>query len=144
MHKPAKTFLYSIIAVISLLSGMLLLADFIDRGRNSKSSQAPTTTKTVVAPPVDPTMLEEEYRIKTKNLVSVLSSEITPEQQQKLEEAKAQLIGLRVPAKFKELHIGLVLNLDRLILAVRSGDEQQKSTSLAAINGLKGQYDWLN
>ena len=58
-------------------------------------------------------------------------------------QAKNQLLALKVPAKFKELHLNLVLALTNLEDYLIDGDEKKLQASDKLINQIRAEYEWL-
>ena len=60
------------------------------------------------------------------------------------QQALAQLLELRVPAQYKELHLQLAIVWNQLQTALTSGSQEDVSDSLKTIEQLKVSYPWLS
>ncbi len=90
--------------------------------------------------------LEADYKPKAKEVfysfdILIKNSSFN---QENLAELKNKLLELKVPAKFKDLHIQLVLALTKMENYLNNKDEQEKIDSLQMVNQLKANYSWLN
>jgi len=54
-----------------------------------------------------------------------------------------QILEIRTPAKYLDLHLSLVLAFEALEPAQAQGDQSKIDSALAQINQLKQQYPWL-
>ena len=86
-----------------------------------------------------PASLADSYRPQVKELfasfeVMARDNSFTKE---KIFELKNKLLGLKVPAEFKQLHLNFVQLLDKV-------EGEQKSAGLQTANQLKADYSWLN
>jgi len=91
-------------------------------------------------------VLENDYKPKAKEIFIdyenlIQNSSFTKEN---IESLKSKLLDLKVPAKFKELHIQLFLALTKMENYLDQKNEQDKSDSLQTVNQLKANYSWLN
>ena len=59
-------------------------------------------------------------------------------------ELKDRALSLKVPAKFKKLHLKFVLALTEMENYLSTSAEPEKIASLEAVNQLKADYSWLN
>lgn len=97
-------------------------------------------------PTVDLVQLENNYKLKTKEIVDsyllLLQSDSINEQI--LMQIKDQLLSLKVPDKFKELHVELVLSIDGVGEDLKSGDQGKRLASIEILKKDKAIFDWLN
>jgi len=134
-HKHSL-FPLAVIALSLVLAGFMYWT-FQDR------PASPTITEEVVEP-VDP----QEYKEELAQIVQTFESRFTEAQDDldKLlatETALASLLQVRVPAQFKDLHLGLAVALNQIQSTLKSG-ERDVQEFLDAMASLKGQHDWLN
>ncbi|MBI4812438.1 hypothetical protein HY798_03310 [Candidatus Falkowbacteria bacterium] len=61
-----------------------------------------------------------------------------------VEQMENKLLSLTVPAKFKDLHLNLVLAMTKMENFLRTGDAEEKTTSQQMIGQIKTDYDWIN
>ena len=90
--------------------------------------------------------LENDYKLKAKEFFTAYENLIKSDSftGANIAELKNKLLGLKVPVKFKELHIRLVLALTKMENYLNQKDERDTSDSSQAINQLKADYSWLN
>ncbi len=92
------------------------------------------------------TQLEENYQAKSREIFKayeqlIQADNFSPEN---IIEHKNRLLDLRVPAKYKELHLNLVLALTKMENYLNQKDAKEKTASLEMTNQLKADYSWLN
>jgi len=89
--------------------------------------------------------LEISYRQQAQpivaNYLGLLKNNYTIDQ---VSQIKNKLLDLRVPTKFKNLHINLVLALTKMENYLTGGKESEKVESQQIISQAKADYDWLN
>lgn len=90
--------------------------------------------------------LEEKYQAQAKDIFSdyeklIANNNYTIEQITKI---KNKLLNLKVPTKFKELHINLILALTRMENWLINKNESEKIAGEQIINQVKTDYVWLN
>lgn len=90
--------------------------------------------------------LEQAYKSQTK---LILANYLRLAQDETLAldivgRTKDQLLNLKVPAQFKDLHLSLVLALDKMENYINNGDQAEKQKSFELIDKAKKDYDWLN
>lgn len=90
--------------------------------------------------------LEAGYRSKAREFFMAFDGLIRSDNfnGENIRELKNKLLDLKVPAKFKELHLKFVLALSKLEDYSGEKDEGKKSDSLKTIGQLKADYGWLN
>lgn len=96
--------------------------------------------------PDNSALLETNYKLKTKEFFNVGENLIKNNSftEANIAELKNKLLDLKVPVKFKELHIRFVLALTKMENYLRQKDEREKGGSFQAISQLKADYSWLN
>jgi hypothetical protein len=95
---------------------------------------------------VDLKQLESDYKSEAKGILNDYSLLISKENL-KVEEVKIirdRLLGLKVPAEFKDLHLNLVLALAKMSESVNEAEVKEKEASAKLIQDLKAKYVWLN
>jgi hypothetical protein len=95
---------------------------------------------------VDLKKLEEEYKAGTKNILTdysalLLNNDLNLE---KVEADKNKLLGLKVPAEFKDLHLNFVLAVSKMEDYLKNGKDEDKAASQRMISEIKANYVWLN
>lgn len=90
--------------------------------------------------------LEEKYQAQAKNIFSdyeklIANNNYTIEQ---ITQIKNKLLNLKVPTKFKDLHINLILALTRMENWLINKNESEKIAGEQIINQVKTNYAWLN
>ena len=96
---------------------------------------------------VDLGFLEKIYK---KEVKVVLNNYLRQAQEPSLitkpfvNQTKNSLLALMMPVQFKELHLNLVLAMDRMIEYLDSNNENQLEESQKIIKQAKEDYEWLN
>lgn len=89
--------------------------------------------------------VEEDYRIKAKALFASFGALAYKAgfTEENVAELKSKLLDLKVPLKFKELHVKFVLALAGIEDSLKQKNDAWKSESLRAANRLQADYGWL-
>lgn len=97
------------------------------------------------AKPDNAVLLETDYRLKAKEFFAVFENLIENNSftEENIAELKNKLLNLKVPAKFKDLHIRFILALTKMENYFRQKDEREKSNSFQVADQLKADYGWL-
>ncbi|KKQ60296.1 MAG: hypothetical protein US81_C0025G0003 [Parcubacteria group bacterium GW2011_GWE2_38_18] len=134
MSKEKKIYIIGFVATIVLI---IIFSLFITPKDNRENEEKPR---------VDLIQLENDYKIKTKALVDsyLLLLQSDSLDLEKLKQIKEQLMSLKVPDKYKDLHIGLVLSIDSVNEAEQGGEKSKKMASIEVLNKEKANYSWLN
>ena len=82
----------------------------------------------------------EEDRPTTSTKDRMTTSEIL----KFVSDLKNRLMAMKVPPKFKDLHLNLVLAMNKFSNFIETNDEEEKEESQILINQAKADYDWLN
>lgn len=138
MTKPAKIF---ILAVALLLGSLSILVVATSRPKTVAVKENQAKTK------IDLVKLESEYKNRTKEIIDGFLKLLEPEQAPTIEQvvsAKETLLALRVPTQFKDLHLALVLAMDKTLNFISGKDAKGKVASQEIIRQAKNSYDWLN
>jgi len=90
--------------------------------------------------------LEQQYKKQVIAIFNDYTKLITGESYtlEQVSQLKNRLLDLKVPTKFKDLHINFVLSLTRLENYLLDKDEAEKAKSQQVIGQLKADYSWLN
>lgn len=90
--------------------------------------------------------LENDYKLKAKECFSVFENlaNVGGFTQGNTAELKNKLLDLKVPVKFKDLHIKFIMALTGIEDYSNGKGESFKNGSLQAVNQLKADYGWLN
>ncbi|NCQ16486.1 hypothetical protein GW814_02445 [Candidatus Falkowbacteria bacterium] len=135
MNKKLKVLLL-LLAVLLLLVLYLILTS---ESAREESRPAPAKNEAAV-------QLENNYTTEAKELFNDYSKMVQADSftLEGLAALKNKILDLKVPTKFKELHINLVLALTKMENYLNSRNEQEKIFSQQMVNQLKADYSWLN
>lgn len=123
-----------IIVIIVLVLGALIFwyylqgANLINKGNNS-NNQA-----TIQSNPE----LEKKYEQQLKIILKPFWTNNDPDNLQE------QILELRAPAKYLDLHLNIVLAFDLINQGRLTEDQAKIEEGLEKLNQLKKQYSWLN
>jgi hypothetical protein len=130
----------------------------VDRTGPSKSPAQLAHNGEASAPPVvDPVVLENNYKSNVKSVMSEIDSlfmvksgsEISEDElaeapvAERLSELKFELMDLKVPEEYKDLHFSLVLSFSKIKHAVETSNEQAKIEGLSLLDDARKRYEWL-
>lgn len=131
-----------IIKIIIFLAIASALAMFVYLATQPK----PIEQKNQSAVNFDLGLLEKNYKIQVKlildNYLRLMAQDEESELGQ-ISQAKEQLLSLKVPAKFKDLHLNLVLAMTQMEEYARDKNGNTKEQSGRIISAAKNQYEWL-
>lgn len=90
--------------------------------------------------------LENDYKPQAKELFASYEAMARDNNLnlEKISELKNKLLDLKVPLKFKKLHVDFVLALAKTEDYLNLKDEQERNASRQLVNQLKADYSWLN
>lgn len=90
--------------------------------------------------------LDENYKKEASRILSFYSRLVKEGEinLDKVKDIKNQLLGLRVPTEFKNLHLSLVFALTKRENYLINGDNKEKLASQQLISQAKANYKWLN
>jgi hypothetical protein len=136
MDKKNKILILLLAVLLVLVFYLILTSESIKQTENL--SQEIKSNKAVI--------LEANYQNKASQIFTDYEKLLQDKNftVEKITELKNELLGLKVPAKFKELHIQFVQALDKMENYLSRKDEQEKNTSQQMINQLKADFGWLN
>lgn len=134
MTKKLKILICLLIALLLLVLYLILTSESA-----TNKNQSASIEKTNI-------QMENEYIKQAKEIFSAynnltVSDNFTREQVSAL---KNQLLELKVPTKFKELHINLVMAMTKMENFFDSNNEEEKTSGQQIISQLKNDYSWLN
>jgi hypothetical protein len=89
--------------------------------------------------PVDLGQLKQNYQNQVKQIVANLDTQSRPA----VVKAKENLLNLSVPAEFKDLHLSLVLTLEKIQSGLATGEKNELDQAQVGLNKLIQQYPWL-
>lgn len=137
MSKNGKILL-SLIALAVLLIIFLVL-------RSKPLAQTPPQNEGT-AEKVDLEQLEKNYKKEVKIILAEYSALINEGEPAKeaIISIKEKLLGLRVPAELKDLHLNLVLAVAKMAEPANEVDVDEKEAGAKLIQDLKAKYVWLN
>jgi cell division protein FtsB len=136
MAKKQKILIFLLFILFFLILYLIFTSESVKKTDNSNQPIRQTGSAS----------LEAEYKLKTKEFFTAYENLIKNNNftEKNITELKNNLLALRVPAQFKELHIKFVLILTKMENYLNQKDEREKSDSLQAANQLKADYSWLN
>jgi len=90
-------------------------------------------------------LMEEKYQEQAKNIFIDYEKLIADNNYalEQITQIKNKLLDLKTPAKFKELHLNLVLALMRMENWLIDKNESEKTKSQQIIDQIKIDYSWL-
>ena len=136
MAKKDNFLIFLLVILLVLVFYLILTSESVKRTENFSQE---VKNNAAVA-------LETNYKDKAKQIFADYEK-LTQDKNftnEKIAELKNKLLGLKVPTKFKELHIQFVLALTKIENYLSRQDEQEKSISQQITNQLKADYSWLN
>ena len=139
MNKPTKVFIISIAVVVGFLT-LLVYLTLTLAGR-------PENRPAAARPSVDMVKLEADYKTGAKTVVAdflALTASGRTATSQEIRGTKDRLLSMTVPPALKDLHLDLVLAIDKMIAFLEGEDTKGKVASLDIINQAKSTYNWLN
>jgi len=141
MAKKQKILIFLLLILFFLILYLIFTSESIKEDINVKNTN--TEEQTEQASPI---LLETDYKFKAKEFFDIYQGLIKNNSftEENIAELKNKLLSLKVPLKFKELHIRFVLALTKMENYLSQKDEREKSDSLQAVNQLKADYSWLN
>ena len=137
MTKKVKILALFLLILFILILYLILTSESVKKIDNSSR---PAKNQTTV-------LSEGDYKAEIKKIFTAYEklsqdNNLTTE---KIAELKDRLLALKgLPAKFKVLHINLVLALDRMADYLKQKNQQEKNSGQQIINQLKANYSWLN
>jgi len=136
MTKKAKILIFLLLILFFLILYLIFTSESVKQANNPNQQIKQDNSA----------MLETDYKLKAKEFFDAYESLIKDNgfTEKNITELKSKLLGLKVPVKFKELHIRFVLALTRMENYLSQKVEREKSDSFQAINQLKADYSWLN
>ncbi|MDP2737090.1 MAG: hypothetical protein Q8O59_04940 [bacterium] len=136
MEKKAKILIFLLLILFFLILYLIFTSESVREAANPVPQIKQDSS----------VLLETDYKLKAKEFFIAYENLIKNNSftEENITELKNKLLDLKVPVKFKELHIRFVLALTRMENYLSQKDEQEKSDSLGAINQLKADYSWLN
>jgi len=136
MDKKIKILIFLLLILLLLILGLIFTSELFKSENNSNQEVKPNNS----------VLLEADYKLKVKELFSIYDNLIKDDSfsQENIAELKNKLLALKVPVKFKELHIQFVLALTEMENYLEQKDELEENASPEVINQLKTDYSWLN
>lgn len=136
MTKKGKVLIFFLLLLLLLISYLIL------------TSESPAKLDSLSRQTKDEkiALSEENYmaRIKESFLSFKELSEADGLTAEKITELKSKILALKVPAKFKELHINFILALTKLENYLIREDDREKISSQEMSDQLQADYNWLN
>lgn len=130
--------------LLSLLALAVLLIVFLAL-RSKPLAQTPPQNEGAVEK-VDLEQLEKNYKKEVKIILADYSALIKEGEPAKeaIISIKEKLLGLKVPAEFKDLHLNLVLAVAKMAESANEANANGKEAGAKLIQDLKAKYVWLN
>lgn len=136
MPKKPKILIFLLLILFGLILYLILTSESIKPADNSNKELKPDNLA----------WLENDYKSRAGEFFTAYESLISHNNftEKNIIEIKNKLLDLKVPIKFKELHLQFILAINKMENYLRLKDEQEKKHSLKAVNQLKADYSWLN
>lgn len=144
MTNKTKIFILFIIVLLFIAVYLAVISKPVKQDQAEKQNGAKTNN--VVDAMLNLDLLEKSYKLETKAILANYSRIAQDEtiDIESVERTKKQLLSLKVPAEFKELHKNLVFAMDDMKDYLENGDEAAKQKSQEIIEEQKAEYEWLN
>lgn len=144
MTNKSKIFIFFIIILLFIAVYLAVISKPVKQDQPEKQNGAKTNNAVDAVLNLD--LLEKSYKLETKvilaNYLRIAQDETI--NIESVKRTKEQLLSLKVPTEFKELHLSLILSLDKMEDYLESGDEADKLKSQEMIEEQKAEYEWLN
>ena len=137
MSKNGKILLALLIAALFLVLYLIINSRPVVRTKDNAGNQVRK---------VDLMLLENDYKKEAKAILQEYY-ELINKDDLKTEELRAvrdKLLALKVPAKFKDLHLSLVLAVAKIEKSLADDSKEGRIAGREAINEIKANYTWLN
>lgn len=110
---------------------------------NSERSQVIKSVSEKKTEKVSNEKLVADYKEKIKPIFAVCKNMALGNVSVKdLSDAKNNLLGLKVPREFMELHYNLAMFMDKIMAT--AGDQKKNIANQTIINQISTQYNWIN
>ncbi len=138
MLKKQKILIFLLGILLVIVLYLILTSESVKKTDQPEQGQPAQQEKAAV--------LEENYQKMAKPIFIGFEELLSKDNftVDKIIELKNKLLDLKVPAKFKELHIQLVLAMAKMENYLNQKKQEEKTDSLLMINQLKANYSWLN
>lgn len=144
MTNKTKIFIFFIIILLIIAVYFAVISKPAKQDQAEKQNDAKTNN--VVDAMLNLDLLKKNYKAETKvilaNYLRIAQDETI--NIESVKRTKEQLLSLKVPTEFKELHLNLVLALDEMEDYLENGDEADKRKSQEMIEQEKTKHEWLN
>lgn len=130
---------------LAFLAGPILVFYLIFTSADFSRKTEPTGESGQIK--IDLGLLEKNYKTQTKVILANYLRLAQDEESLNIEQVRQtreQLLALKVPTQFKDLHLNLVLALTKMEDFLTGGDREKKIASQQLINEAKANYIWLN
>ncbi|MFA4941709.1 MAG: hypothetical protein WC582_03935 [Patescibacteria group bacterium] len=138
MSKKLKIFLVLAIVAVFLFFYLLITSESFKQEANNKINDLRGKTGETQE------QITASYKISTSKIISdylrLESGNITINE---IKSFKEKLLGLKVPAEFKNLHLSLIMALDNMENYLGGESDAGKTESEKVINQAKADYNWL-
>jgi len=126
-----------IVGLLAVVAAIILTSQNQSARRAAEQGQNPL--------PISHEELVRNYEARAKAAVSEyngleVKGSFTADEIRKV---KDELLGLKVPAEFKELHVQLVLGLTKIEDSLAAGDAKIRTEGQKKIEQAKATYTWL-
>ncbi len=145
MIKQIKILLVLFVIAIAAILYLIIASKPVNNlnGKDDKIQQAKTQQ---ARQEVDLDQLKNDYKQKFKEVFdSYLSiTQSTPFSIEEIYQIKNQLLDLKVPTEFKDLHIDFLFVITKMENFLETNNIVEKENSQELINKIKDNYNWLN
>jgi hypothetical protein len=145
MSKQMKILSVLLIIAVLLVLYLIITAKPIARIQEKGDTQAPFNSLQA-EDEIDLERLAKDYQEKVQMIFAdflLLAQDLEGTSVNQVESIKNQLLELRVPTQFKDLHLDLVLTINKMEEFLLNGNSEDKFFSQEMIEKIKESYDWL-
>ncbi len=144
---PNKITICIILISVLLLPACSITKPAADKQDNGAEQNNKQNNDKQVSEPVDIGLLTKAYQMEVK---VILNNYLRQAQDESLitvddvSRTKNSFLALKMPVQFKDLHLNLVLAMDKMEDYLVDGDEVKLRESQELIKQAKDEYEWLN
>ena len=144
-NQKQRLYLFLAIVLFLMLAFILFISLVGKPVAENKTDLQTAKTKARPAEKADTAKLENDYKNSVKPIFSQCLSVVSAEAKlEDVEKAKNNLLALRVPAKFKDLHVSMFLALVKMENYLQNHDLNEVSAAAKMIGEAQAGNSWLN
>jgi hypothetical protein len=139
-HISKRSKILSVLFFFALFSVFILIFHPIIKPERTNDQIQDKSSKKI-----DLSKMEDDYRSEIKIRFSEIYTYLTSAafDSGKLESIKSGILSLRVPVKYKDLHLELVLAIDKMENFEKYGKMDDKKNSLKILDQVKNENKWI-